>query len=350
MATGRGVWVAEYRSGAKQRYIKVTFCRVRADGGVTRAPGVALEALLRVHDLLIHRETFSVDAGDGSLWCLQVVDPLKKAYRVTRITEQGAVEPLWGERDTLRSISIDGRRRRLWLAVKTQLALGDLELAAPIRTIDDVLVEALVTDPSTGGAWAVVKPLDQPSGYHHLRYYGPKPGADLVVDAVRAMSNTTGEPRRMLLHPLADGGVVCLATLKRVPSLVRVNRRGEVEASHGPVREPVMEMTAHAGTGEVALVYHNPLTRRPNLRLHGPLLAPRQNIDPPALLDKCEKIYSAAYDSASGDLWVTGSQRLKDPNGPGWIYPGSVGILRPDATLDPISSALQQQRLVRTFG
>jgi len=236
------------------------------------------------------------------------------------------------------------------LAVKTQLALGDLATGGPIRTIDDVLVEAVVTDPSTGGAWAVVKPLDQPSGHHRLCYYGPQPGQDLVVDAVRAMSTSTGEMRRMLLHPLADGGVVCLATLKRVPSLVRVRRSGEIDASHGPVREPVMEMAAHAGTGEVALVYHDPLKRRPALRLYGPRLAPRQEIDPPSMLDGLERIYSAAYDSATSELWVTGNQRLPNPNGPGFIYPGGVGILRPNGTLEPVNSGLETQSLVRTFG
>ncbi|MFW2440640.1 MAG: vWA domain-containing protein [Arenicellales bacterium] len=299
-------WVVEFRHHAGNRHMAARARRMRFKDVSVNLTGFTMPpALKQPANFLISRELISVDKGDGSLWCVHVAKPLvpKPLRSLVQLTAGGQLVkvPPFTNVDvaTLKSFTVDGVSRHIWLGFPQRLELVDMDTRETLRKITNVNILGLAPDPASGGIWAGVRLRVGNQTINALKRFDADPigEKDMLVTNVRP-------PMRAFVHPLTSGDVICFATYARVPRVVHVGINGKVKAAETSTRPRPIDMTVDPKTGRVWLV-----TKRVGrfvIEILGTNLKLEKTIRAWEDL-KLVFVYSVDFNPETNDLWVSGA-------------------------------------------
>jgi hypothetical protein len=340
------VWIVEFLHAEGPKDFRALVRRIDVDQNQTvEVRDLILPSIQRS---LIHREGFrTVDPERGFVAASRAngTSPAQNIVFIERGGGQDVHAPPSNER-----IEAIGAPSSVFAWVATDHDLWNVLSgnATPVRRIANVQCRSLAVH-SNGDVWAAVKTREQPN-IHLARYDFEASGADdLVITRVSDMLDPGG--RWMLLHTMADGGVLCYARYDTRRTLVRFDGSGKLVAVGSAPLNEVIEMGRNPYTGEAAVV-HLDTTRQSVISIFNPALELERVIRPTdAFLQNHFRVfYSADISaiSAGSRIWITGSRKEPDGNG-NLIERGAAGYLDAGGVYHHVRGGMSVQTLVRAM-
>jgi hypothetical protein len=346
------VWLIEHLKPMNWNYYSAKARRLETSGQSAQANGFNLPTLIREPgNYRLNRNALELDSEHGRLLLLHGTEPPNEDKELKIISPSGDVSTLTPPINPVRAVAYYPDEDLLWFIDDHKLVL--VRASNMQQTLREVSVNGsgaswgghmLAIDRTTGDVWIATD---------ILRKFG-RDGRDLEIPAIRDLA-LPGQNRRMLLHSMDDGGVLCFA-MHGPLRLVRVDQQGNIVASSDATEHllGIIEMGANPVTGRVAAVHRPPWGGAPRLWLFNPALKREKEYphDDPVFAGAFDHLYSADISaSRTGErIWITGYRQVgTDING-NPIYSAVVGYLDENEQFELVlSSGVSKQTLVRAF-